>query len=122
MQGVHVTYHIIDDMFQKPESIWQSLFHEGLSLISGTNLAENLGFQPKILYKYDSSVLEYKEKIKLYYALKGRKGNGGILSRTGSEYLSKTVLLVSVKYDNEFQEFFKQWKLPFSRRVILISK
>lgn len=119
---MHITYNIIDNLFLKPEPIWLSILHEGVSLITGDKISDKLFLEPKVLFKYDSSKLEYKDKIRFYYALKGRDGKSGIIKKTKTEYLSKTILLVETKFDKEIQEFLKHWKLPFSRRVIFMEK
>lgn len=68
----------------------------------------------KILFSYSIRHFKYSDKIRFYYALKGRDGKSGILSKPGITQVAKTVLLVPPSLDREFQEFFQHWKIPFT--------
>ena len=69
----------------------------------------------KILFSYSISHLKYSDKIRFYYALKGRDGKAGILAKPGVQQLAKTVLLIPPSLDSEFQEFFQHWNCKFKR-------
>jgi len=114
----HVTYHIIEDLFSKDEPIWTSLLHEGFSLVFDKKL---LPLKSKVLFTYNSSSLEYTDKIRFYYALKGRDGKSGILAETKTEFLSKGVLIADVNQESEIITFLMNWNLPFKKKRILIE-
>lgn len=82
---------------------------------------KEISLDTKILFSYEISHLQYKDKIRFYYALKGRDGKSGILSRTKTFQVNKGVLLVSQKFDLEFQDFFRFWGCKFTRMKVRIE-
>ncbi len=74
-----------------------------------------------VLISYDSSVLQLKDKVRFYYALKGRKGNSGIMKLYGLEFLGKGSFLASIKFENDLKMFFSFWKLPYCLREIILE-
>lgn len=104
-------------------SMWSTLLHEGISLIDGKSYYERMGFSGEVLYWYDLKHLEQKDKIRFFYALKGRgKGNKGFLNEIDGTSLARGVVLVPVGSDNKMREFFDTWKIPYSRRRLLVEK
>lgn len=75
-----------------------------------------------ILFTYSTSHLLAKDKVRFYYALKGRDGKSGIVKHFKLNYLAKQVILVPEQYDADFQQFMRVWKLPFTRRKITIHE
>ena len=69
----------------------------------------------RILFSYSISHLQYKDKIRFYYALKGRDGHSGILNQQGITQIAKSVILVPLNLDKEFQDFFQHWNCKFKR-------
>lgn len=104
-------------------SMWGTILHEGVSLVTGRPYYEHLGFLGKVLYWYDLKRLEQKDKIRFFYALKGRdKGKKGFLKGIGGTSLARGVVLVPVGSDDKMREFFDTWKIPYSRRRILVER
>ncbi len=118
----HVSYLLLNNFFANPEPIWLSLIHEGESIITGRRLSELLFSESRILFKYETSRLPYTDKIRFYYALKGRDGKNGIIKSTNSEFLAKTIILVPVRFDNDVQSFFREWNVPFTRQRLFMQK
>ena len=119
-KDVHINYVPFSEF---PEhTLFKTLIHEGISLITGKTLSESLGFEPYILFWYELSNLKQSQKVRFFYALKGRAKQKGILKEINGLYLGKGVILVPVKFDNEMQDFFKQWKINFNRRRILLEQ
>lgn len=74
-----------------------------------------------VLVNYDSSVLQLKDKVRFYYALKGRKGISGIMKLYNLEFLGKGSFLASKKFEDDLKMFFKAWKLPYCLREIILE-
>ena len=53
----------------------------------------------KIIFSYAISQLKIKDKVRFYYALKGRDGKSGIIKFYNIDQLGKTVLLVDKKHE-----------------------
>ena len=78
-------------------------------------------YNAKILLTYSTEHLAKKDKIRFYYALKGRDGKSGVVQVYDIVHLGRTVLLVPKKFDQDVQDFLKQWNCKFGRREVLIK-
>ncbi|MBW2994851.1 hypothetical protein KY312_00725 [Candidatus Woesearchaeota archaeon] len=59
-----------------------------------------------------------KDKVRFYYALKGREGKSGIVHDYSIEKLGRTVLLLDAKHEKDIHDFFVLWECPFSIKKI----
>ena len=75
-----------------------------------------------VLFTYTTRNLSAKDKVRFYYALKGRDGKSGIVKSLHLEHPGRTVLLVPRKHDEELQQFFRHWNLPFTRRKVIVDE
>ena len=73
-----------------------------------------------VLFSYSTKHLSKTDKIRFYYALKGRDGKSGFVARTNSKHIGKTVLLVPAEFDKETQDFLNYWKCKFERKRIIL--
>ena len=80
------------------------------------------GFIPRIIFTYSTEHLLKKDKVRFYYALKGRDGKTGIVKACRIEQLGRTVLLVPEKFDDEVSEFLNYWKCKWRKRKVLVEK
>lgn len=78
-------------------------------------------FIPRVIFTYSTEHLLKKDKVRFYYALKGRDGKTGIVKRCSIEQLGRTVLLVPVKHASDVDEFLKYWKCAFRQRRVLVE-
>ena len=72
----------------------------------------------KVLFTYSTQAFLKKDKIRFYYALKGRDGESGLVKETSAEHLGSAVIMVDIQHDQEWQDFFNLWKIPFARRKV----
>ena len=79
-------------------------------------------YDSKVLYSYSTEHLAKKDKIRFYYALKGRDGKTGIVKACQIEQLGRAVLLVSEKFAKEVKEFLQLWKCKFDAKEVLVRK
>lgn len=75
-----------------------------------------------VLFTYSTKNLLAKDKVRFYYALKGRDGKTGIVKSLKIEHLGRTVLLVPRKHDEEVQQFLRHWNLSFTRRKVIVDE
>jgi len=75
-----------------------------------------------VLFSYSTEHLLKKDKIRFYYALKGRDGKSGIVKSCNIDHLGRTVLLVPIKFAQEVNEFLELWKCKFKKREVLVRK
>ncbi len=102
-------------------TLWTTLLNEGISLKTGKKFAQTLGYTPSVLYWYDLKGFTQSDKVRFFYALKGRNKNVGILKQVKGTALAKGVLSIPPEHDSEMQQFFLDWKLPFNRRPLLFA-
>ena len=67
----------------------------------------------KVVLKYNSSHLSGSNKVRFFYALKGRGLSQGIIARTESIQLAKSILIVPLEKMQDITEFFRFWKCKF---------
>jgi len=118
-KDVHVSILYLRDFLNPEETLWKTIFHEGISLTKDKLLSKLIGFDPSVLFWYKLENLKLIDKIKFSYALRGRNEKGGILREVNGEYLGKGCIIVPVENEDEIREFFARWNIPFNRRRIL---
>ncbi|MDP3640002.1 MAG: hypothetical protein Q8R53_02245, partial [Nanoarchaeota archaeon] len=91
----------------------ESALFEGVSLITGKNLARRYGFISFGMFKYTFGKWEKLQKTKFYYALNGRKGDEGISQKLECIKLSDRIVLVPLGNIEPFREFLESWKLEY---------
>jgi hypothetical protein len=79
-------------------------------------------YTEKIIFTYSIEHLLKKDKIRFYYALKGRDGKSGIAKQFKIEQLGRAVLFVDSKFENDISGFLEYWKCKFKKRRVLAEK
>lgn len=79
-------------------------------------------YTPRIIFTYSTEHLAKKDKVRFYYALKGRDGKSGIAKQYKIEHLGRAVLLVNVKFERQVEEFLSMWNCRFRKRRVLVEK
>jgi len=77
--------------------------------------------KPMLIYTYSTQHLPKKDKVRFYYALKGRDGKTGIVKALKIIHLGRTVLMADAKHDDDMIQFFKVWNAPYTRRKVLVG-
>jgi len=83
------------------------------------SLTEKEGWKKKQIFNYKIKHLQVKDKVRFYYALKGRDGKSGIIKDYKIEQLAKGVLLTDIP--QEVEEFLKFWKCDYNKREVFIK-
>ena len=81
----------------------------------------NKSIKNRQIYVYSSSHLTSTERVKFFYALKGRNGKPGILDTTQSVFFAKSVLSVLPNQSKEIEQFLKEWDCKFYVKKIKSS-
>ena len=76
----------------------------------------------RIIFLYSTYSLKKTELVKFFYALKGRNKNPGIIQRTGSKFLAKSIVDTSIENKAEFEEFFKFWNVDYETITYQVSE
>jgi hypothetical protein len=72
----------------------------------------------RIIFSYSTRHLAQKDKVRFFYALKGRNGKEGIIGRIKVEQLGKTVLLIDAAKAAELREFLAYWKCAVREKEV----
>ena len=103
----------LDDLRDRTFMARKGILAEGYSLTKNQPLAALFGFEANSLFVYSLENLKPSQKTTLQYAMKGRRGQKGLLASREGKQLGKGVVVVPLKHSEEFQEFFKKLKLDF---------
>ncbi|MBD3361808.1 hypothetical protein GF358_03380 [Candidatus Woesearchaeota archaeon] len=79
-------------------------------------------YNPKVIFTYSTEHLPKKDKVRFYYALKGRDGKSGIAKKYKIEQLGRAVLMVNSKFEKPVEEFLSLWNCKFKKRRVLVEK
>jgi hypothetical protein len=79
-------------------------------------------YKESVIFTYSIEHLLKKDKIRFYYALKGRDGKTGIVKEVKIEQLGRAVLLVSAEHEKQVAEFLEYWKCEFKTKRVLVEK
>ena len=63
--------------------------------------------KPMLIFTYSTEHLPNKDKVRFYYALKGRDGKTGIVKEYKITHLGRTVLMVPADYEKDILEFIE---------------
>src|SRR3989338_1334913 len=97
----------------------QGIIGEGYSLFDKQFLHEKFGFKTFAIFTYFMDKLTASQKKMLYYALKGRRGQKGILKEKGMEELKPGVIKVPINLEYEFEEILNQHKIRYKIQTAL---
>lgn len=75
----------------------------------------------KFLFTYSLSHLSASDKIRFYYALKGRDGTSGVVKDYHIQQLGRTVLLVPSPFEHDVESFLKLWKCNLMKKRVMIE-
>ena len=76
----------------------------------------------QVIFMYSTVHLLKKDKIRFYYALKGRDGKTGIVKRYQVEQLGRTVLFVEEKYAKEVHDFLNYCKCKYTTKEVFLKE
>ncbi|HLC88609.1 MAG TPA: nucleotidyltransferase domain-containing protein [Candidatus Nanoarchaeia archaeon] len=109
---------LLDPAFDARESI---LF-EGKSFLKDKTLAEQYGYNPVGMFKYNFTGWSKLQKTKYYYALNGRDTRRGILEECGGIKLADGIILVPLHKVEAFRSFLEFWKVVYKYIPTLIPE
>ena len=115
----HISALTIDEFFRKPHSLAKTVFFEGVSLLTGRKLGENFGLHPCVLYAYDLTALPSSKKVLFVYALKGRRGEPGVVEKAGGQFVAPAALIVPLQKDSDISELLNFWRVKYTRILIM---
>jgi len=81
-------------------------------------MAKKEGLREYYIITYSTRHLLKKDKVRFYYALKGRDGKTGIVKRCKIRQLGRTVLMVQARFEDDVEAFVKYWKCTYQKMQV----
>jgi predicted nucleotidyltransferase len=107
---------LLEDAFLGKEAVLK----EGYSILYGTFLARQAGFNTMILFRYDLNKLTNSQRIRFYYSIYGRQRSGGMQERLGLVKFSDNLLLSPIERQAETEAYLQEQGIPFEQIPLLI--
>ncbi|MBT4651754.1 hypothetical protein HOC13_04515 [Candidatus Woesearchaeota archaeon] len=111
----------LKELFDKTFLARQGVMLEGISLLNGKPLSQKLGFEGFTLFSYSTKNLSNTEKVKLTFALNGRRKEKGLMEKLKAKKYGNGKILVPIINSNLFSEFLEKLNLEFNAENILIA-
>jgi len=109
----------LQDFFDENFLAREGIIAESYLINRKRYLADLLGFKTFAIIKYNLKGLTYSQKKMLYYALKGRRGNEGVLKKINGEMLGKGILKIPVYAVFPIENLLKLHKLSFNVELVM---
>jgi len=78
------------------------------------SISKSYGFESKTFFTYSLNHLSSSERVRIHYALRGRRGSKGVLSDIKGNMIGKGVITVPIGKEDEMRTFMDSWKIKFS--------
>ena len=78
--------------------------------------------EEKVLFWYELTSLPASIKVRFVYALKGRKGEAGLVETRGGEFLVNGCFILPREKEKEMKEIFHLWKVKFKSKAVVMVK
>ena len=118
-QNVQVTGKSWAQLFDASFNAREAVLSEGYSLLRNTGIAEGLGYDAHVIFKYDLTGLSKSQRMRFYYSLHGRNSTG-ILAELVASRFSDNALLCPVESVDRMREYLASWKLAVVELPVLI--
>lgn len=102
-----------NDLLDKDFIARQAIIAESYSLFKKKRLAELLGFSNYYLFAYSLKGLSQSKKIMFQYALKGRRGQKGIIETRNCRQIGRGAVMVPLENSEEFRDFLEKNRVNY---------
>ncbi len=117
---IHINAFDLYSFFHEGNFTRENILFYGKSLITKDYFSKIFGLTPKIQISYELKNLEKKEKVKLHYTLKGKKGKYGLIKKYGGGLLNPGLIEIQPEYENIFLEEIKKITKNIKTKKVLI--
>lgn len=98
----------------------ESFISEGFSIIRDQQIAEGLGYQNFMLFKYHLKGFSQSQRMRFQYSLHGRNKREGMIKELSMVKFSDQILLSPLENSERAKEYLESWKIEFEEIPILI--
>jgi hypothetical protein len=118
-KGCHVEHLLLSELYKEP--LWQTLIHEGYSMVNGKSIHEMLGFGSRMLFTYNLEKLAAVRKSVFSHAMFGRDGKSGALGQAKGKALGRGCITAPTESSEKIREFLETWEVEYSVMKILVA-
>ncbi len=105
---IHINSFDLYSFFHEGNFAKENILFHGISIISGDYFSKNFGLTPRVQISYDLKNLKKKEKVRLHYTLRGKKGNYGLLKKFGGSLIGPGIIEIHPEHEKIFVEEIKK--------------
>ena len=105
---IHITSFDLYSFFHEGNFTKENILFHGKSLITKNYFSKIFGLDPRVQISYNLTGLKKKDKVKLHYTLKGKKGRYGLIKKYGGNLLNPGLIEISPEYENIFLDKIKK--------------
>lgn len=81
-----------------------------------------MSLAPMTIFAYNTRHLKYSDKVRFFYALKGRGNKEGIIKHCHITQLGKTVLVLKPEYEKQMTKFLQEWGCDYKILHAMMNK
>ncbi|MEK6876138.1 MAG: nucleotidyltransferase domain-containing protein [Nanoarchaeota archaeon] len=107
------------DLFESSFLAREAYIFEGYSLMQKKFIADGLGYNPMVLFKYDIHNLNKSQRMRFYYSLYGRNTEG-MIKKLKLNKFSERIIISPVGESEEVKDYLNSWNIKYIEVPILI--
>ena len=120
LTNASITSITYEKLFNQSFLAREGFLLNGISIINNKSISESLGFDSKILIKYELKGLNKSNRMRFYYALYGRDYKSGMIKLLKAIKFSDSIIIIDSEEEYPTKEFMDSWKLEYISFPILI--
>ena len=119
-KGAHFNWIPSEKLLDDP--VFVTVIEEGVSLITGEALSRRMGYAPGLIFTFSLGKLNPSKKVLFSYALHGKNGTEGLLTKAHGKILGRGVVFVPVQFTEVAREFMEFWNADYSAKKVLMAE
>ena len=116
---IHINSFDLYSLFHEGNFAKENILFYGKSLITKDYFSKIFGLTPRIQISYDLRDLDKKDKVRLHYTLKGKKGKYGLVKKCGGDLLNPGLIEIHPEHEKIFTEAIKKTTSKIKIKKIL---
>jgi len=116
--NVHINLVMVDNLMQN--SLLRTLIEEGYSLLNNKPFNEPLDYTSGAIFSININKLNKSRKVLFSYALHGKKGKEGMISKLKGRLIGRLVVFVPISHIDEFKQFLELWDANYYMNKVLL--
>ena len=77
-----------------------------------------MSLQERVIVTFEAEHLSPKDRVRFFYALKGRGEKAGFVEEVGAEHVGPGVIIISPERREKAETFFQYWKCRVAMKPV----